>query len=219
MPVLAYVKTALFVILCAVALFYPAGTMAIAGFWAYVAIFAAVMVASFALLDPDLLRERMRPGGQRPPASLRIFTAVMVLHWIVAGLDRGHLHWTDTVPAWLQVLGLIAVAAGYGLAVWTMRVNRFFSSVVRIQSDRGQYVVTTGPYTVIRHPGYLAGIVIVVASGIALGSWLAAAILIVFSLPFLLYRAVTEDRVLQAELPGYRDYAARVRWRILPGIW
>jgi len=219
MPGSAYVKAALFVVLCAVALFYPAGTIAIAGFWVYVGIFAAVMAASFALLDPELLRERMRPGGQRPPASLRIFTAVMVLHWIVAGLDRGHWHWSDAVPAWLQALSLLAVAAGYGLALWAMRVNRFFSSVVRIQSDRGQYVVTTGPYAVIRHPGYLAGIVIVVASGIALGSWLAAAILIAFSLPFLLYRAITEDHMLQAALPGYRDYAARVRWRIVPGVW
>ena len=219
MPVSAYVKAALFVILCAVALFAPAGTVAVAGFWVYLAIFVAVMVASFALLDPELLRERARPGGQPPPISLNIFTAVMVLHWIVAGLDRGRFHWTDTVPAWLQALGLIALAAAYGLAFWAMRVNRFFSSVVRIQSDRGQYVVTTGPYAIIRHPGYLAGLVIVMTSGVALGSWLAAAILIAFSLPFLLYRAITEDRVLQAELPGYRDYAARVRWRLCPGIW
>src|SRR6202043_3948089 len=71
----------------------------------------------------------------------------------------------------------------------------------------------------IRHPGYLAGFVIILASGVALGSWIAAAVLIIPSIPGLLYRAITEDRVLQAELPGYRDYAARVRWRVLPGIW
>jgi protein-S-isoprenylcysteine O-methyltransferase Ste14 len=100
-----------------------------------------------------------------------------------------------------------------------MHVNRFFSSVVRIQTDRGQHVVTTGPYAVIRHPGYLAGIVVVLASGVALGSWIAAAFISVTTLPFLLYRAITEDRILQAELPGYRDYAQRVRWRLIPGIW
>jgi protein-S-isoprenylcysteine O-methyltransferase Ste14 len=144
---------------------------------------------------------------------------VLILHWIIAGLDRGRFHWGDDVPAWLRGAGLIALAIGWALAFWAMRVNRFFSSVVRIQSDRGQYVVTSGPYGWIRHPGYLAGTVIIVASGIALGSWLATAILIVFGLPFLLHRAITEDRVLQAELPGYRDYAARVRWRVLPGIW
>jgi protein-S-isoprenylcysteine O-methyltransferase Ste14 len=123
------------------------------------------------------------------------------------------------VPAWLRAAALIALTIGWALTFWAMRVNRFFSSVVRIQSDRGQYVVTSGPYRWMRHPGYLAGIAIIVASGIALGSWLATAILIVCGLPFLLRRAITEDRVLQAELPGYRDYAARVRWRVLPGIW
>ena len=90
---------------------------------------------------------------------------------------------------------------------------------MRIQAERGQYVVTTGPYAYARHPGYLAGIVIMVASGPALGSWLAAALLVVASLPFLLHRAITEDRVLRAQLPGYRHYARRVRWRLLPGIW
>jgi protein-S-isoprenylcysteine O-methyltransferase Ste14 len=219
MPVSAYIQAALFVLLNAVALFAAAGTVEILGFWVYVAIFAGMMVASFAFLDPDLLRERMRPGGQRPPLALRLSTLVLVAHWVVAGLDRGRFHWSDGVPAWLRAASLIALAAGYGLAFWAMRVNRFFSSVVRIQSDRGQHVVTAGPYGWIRHPGYLAGAVIIVASGVALGSWLATAILIVFGLPFLLRRAITEDRVLQAELPGYRDYAARVRWRVLPGIW
>jgi protein-S-isoprenylcysteine O-methyltransferase Ste14 len=80
-------------------------------------------------------------------------------------------------------------------------------------------VITAGPYACVRHPGYLAGIVIMVASGPALGSWIAAALLIVASLPFLLHRVVTEGRVLIAELPGYRRYARRVRWRLLPGIW
>lgn len=219
MPVSAYIQAALFVLATAVALFAAAGTLEIAGFWVYVAIFAAMMVASFAFLDPGLLRERMRPGGQRPPLALHLFALVLVLHWIVAGLDRGRFHWSDTVPAWLRAAGLIAVAAGYGLALWAMLVNRFFSSVVRIQSDRGQHVVTSGPYAFIRHPGYLAGFVIILASGAALGSWIAAAALIIPSVPGLLYRAVTEDRVLQAELPGYRDYAARVHWRVLPGIW
>src|ERR1700682_2958421 len=189
MPVSAYIPAALFVVLNAVPLFDAAGTVEILGFWVYVAIFAAVMVASFAFLDPGLLRERMRPGGQRPPLALRLFTLLLVLHWIIAGLDRGRFHWSDDIPAWLRAAGLVAVAAGYGLAFWAMLVNRFFSSVVRIQSDRGQYVVTTGPYRWIRHPGYLAGVVIIVASGIALGSWLGDAILFALCARFLLYRA------------------------------
>ena len=219
MPVSAYLKAGLFVVAAAAALFAAAGTVAIPGFWAYLAIFAVVMIVSFAALDPDLLRERMRPGGKKPPLALKVFSLVLFMHWIVAGLDRGRFHWSDNVPGWLQGICLFTVAAGYALALWAMRVNRFFSSVIRIQTDRGQHVVTTGPYAFVRHPGYTAGILIIAASGPALGSWLAAALVVIFSLPFLLHRAITEDRILQVELAGYSDYAARVRWRLVPGIW
>jgi protein-S-isoprenylcysteine O-methyltransferase Ste14 len=202
-----------------VALFASAGTLAIPAFWIYLAIMAAVFIASLTMLDQELLQERMHPGGQAPPLGLKLFTIVLLVHFIIAGLDRGRLHFSDTVPPWLQGVALAVLAATYVLVLWAMRVNRFFSSVVRIQTDRGHFVVTTGPYAVIRHPGYLAGILVIVASGIALGSWLAAALLIVTSLPFLLYRAITEDRVLLAQLPGYREYAARVHWRLIPGLW
>jgi protein-S-isoprenylcysteine O-methyltransferase Ste14 len=219
MLVSAYLKSALFVVGAAAALFVAAGTVAIASFWAYLAILAVVMIVSFAALDPGLLRERMRPGGRKPPLSLTIFSLVLFMHWIVAGLDRGRFHLSDDVPGWLQGVCLFTVAAGYALALWAMRVNRFFSSVIRIQTDRGQRVVTTGPYVFVRHPGYTAGILIIVASGPALGSWLAAALIVTFSLPFLLYRTIAEDQTLQGELAGYSDYATRVRWRLLPGIW
>lgn len=207
------------VALAGVALFASAGTLAILSFWIYLAIFATVIVAAFIWLDPGLLRERMRPGGKPPPWGLRLFTGVLFVHWLIAGLDRGRFHVSDSVAPWLQAAALIVFAGGYALCFWAMAVNRFFSSVVRIQSDRGQYVVTSGPYAYVRHPGYGAGVLIVLSSGVALGSWLAAALLAVASLPFLFYRTVTEDRVLAAELPGYRDYAQRVRWRLLPGIW
>src|SRR5262249_46979753 len=124
MPFSAYVKAGLFVVAAAAALFAAAGTVAILGFWAYLAIFAVVMIVSFAALDPDLLRERMRPGGKKPPLALRIFSLVLFMHWIVAGLDRGRFHWSDNVPGWLQGVCLFAVAAGYALALWAMRVNR-----------------------------------------------------------------------------------------------
>ncbi len=134
MPASAYIRAALFVVAAAVALFASAGTVAIPGFWIYLAIFAAVMIVSFAALDPDLLRERMRPGGNKPPLGLKLFSLVLFLHWIVAGLDRGRFHWSDDVPAWVQGVGLFTVAAGYALALWAMRVNRFFSSVIRTQT-------------------------------------------------------------------------------------
>jgi hypothetical protein len=133
MPVSAYVQSAIFLVLAVVALFASAGTVAIVGFWLYLVILAAIIVVPLLALDPGLLRERMRPGGQPPPLGLRLFTIVMFLHWIVAGLDRGRFHWSDSVPLWVQGISLIAVAAGYVLCFWAMAVNRFFSSVVRIQ--------------------------------------------------------------------------------------
>jgi protein-S-isoprenylcysteine O-methyltransferase Ste14 len=163
-----------------------------------------------------------RPWPERRQAPT--LGAAPLYHRSISALDcRGArprpLSLERSVPLWIQALGLVAVAGGYALCFWAMAVNRFFSSVVRIQADRGQYVVTTGPYAYVRHPGYLGGILIRVASGAALGSWLAAVLLVVPSLPFLLHRAVTEDRVLIAELPGYCHYARRVRWRLLLGIW
>jgi protein-S-isoprenylcysteine O-methyltransferase Ste14 len=181
MPLAAYLQSVGFFVLAIAALFGSAGTIAIPTYWVYIAIFGAVFVASFLLLDPDLARERMRPGGKRPPLALQLFSGVLVAHWIVGGLDHGRFHWTDTVPGWLQWLSLAALALGYALCLWAMRVNRFFSSVVRIQSDRGQVLITDGPYAIVRHPGYLAGIIIVVASGLALDSWLATALLVAFS--------------------------------------
>src|SRR4030095_4164876 len=98
MPVSAYLKAGLLLVAAAAALFAAAGTVAITGFWAYLAILAAVMIVSFAALDADLLRERMRPGGKKPPLSLRIFSLVLFMHWIVAGLDRGRFHSSNDVP-------------------------------------------------------------------------------------------------------------------------
>ena len=219
MPVSAYIQSVAYFLLAAVALFASAGTVAITTYWVYLAIFAAVFIVSFLWLDPDLARERIRPGGKRPPVTLQLISDVLVSHWIIAGLDHGRFHWSDTVPPWLQWLSLLALAATYALCLWAMHVNRFFSSVIRIQNDRGQVGITTGPYAYIRHPGYLAGTLVMLASGVALVSWLAAAFLAICTLPFLFYRAIAEDRMLLTQLPGYRDYPARVRWRLLPGLW
>src|SRR5262245_15429090 len=114
MPLSAYLKATFFVVAAAVALFAAAGTVAVPGFWAYLAIFAVVMIVSFAALDPDLLRERMRPGGKKPPLALTVFSLVLFTHWIVAGLDHGRFHWSDDVPGWLQGICLFSVGVGFG---------------------------------------------------------------------------------------------------------
>jgi protein-S-isoprenylcysteine O-methyltransferase Ste14 len=219
MPISTQVRTALFLLSAGAVLFASAGTFAIAAFWVYLAILAAIVIVSFVMLDPELLHERMRPGGKPLPLGVMLATAVFAMHWVVAGLDVGRFHWSDTIPRALQIGSFVIFVAANALAFWAMRVNRFFSSIVRIQSDRGQYVVTAGPYAFVRHPGYAAGFLLIIASGIALSSWLAAAFVIATNLPFIMRRLIVEDRVLQAQLPGYADYARRVRWRLLPGIW
>jgi protein-S-isoprenylcysteine O-methyltransferase Ste14 len=219
MPISAQLRTALFLVGAGFLLFASAGTFRIPAFWVYLAILAAVFVVSFVMLDPDLLHERMRPGGKPLPFGVMLATLVFSLHWVVAGLDRGRFHWSDTVPRFLEVASFFVFTAAQVLAFWAMYVNRFFSSIVRIQSDRGQSVVTTGPYAFVRHPGYAAGLLLILASGLALGSYLAAAFVIATNVPFIMHRLVLEDRVLQTQLPGYADYARRVRWRLLPGVW
>jgi protein-S-isoprenylcysteine O-methyltransferase Ste14 len=113
---------------------------------------------------------------------------------------------------------MLVFAAGWSLTVWAMHVNRFFSSVVRIQEERGHQIVTTGPYAWVRHPGYVAGLFVIASSGVALGSWFSV-VPAVLMLPALFARTVKEDRFLKQNLPGYLDYSAKVRYRMLPGVW
>jgi protein-S-isoprenylcysteine O-methyltransferase Ste14 len=202
----------------AAVLFGSAGTLAIASFWVYVGIVVAVTIAGLFLVDPDLMRERARPGGKPPGLWALWLTALMIAHFAVAGFDRGRWHLTDSVPAALQAVALIAFAAANSMFLWAMHVNRFFSSVARIQPERGHRVVSDGPYRFVRHPGYTAGLVMTVASGLALGSWLATLIGLI-GIPLLLRRIRFEDDLLREQLAGYADYAARVRYRLLPYVW
>src|ERR1700756_2477868 len=102
MPMSAYLRAVALLTCAGVALFASAGNFAIAAFWVYLAILAVVFVVAFAMLDRGLLQERMRPGGRPTPLGLRLLNIVLLAHWVLAGLDRGRLHWTDNVPPWLQ---------------------------------------------------------------------------------------------------------------------
>ena len=136
---------------------------------------------------------------------------------IVAGLDH-RFEWSPVFPTWLNILGFILIAIGYAFAVWALVENRFFSSMVRIQTDRGHVVCDSGPYRIVRHPGYAGNILPLPGIVLALGSvWtlIPAAMALVIAV----IRTALEDRTLQEELPGYRDYARRVRYRLIPGIY
>ena len=206
-----------FILLVAVVLFGAAGRIDIPLFWAYLGILAAVSDIR-PLLDRRGPRSGTHAAG-RPPARPRLYFIFLlcVAHWTIAGLDR-RFHWSDTVPLSLRIAALAVFAAGLALFIWAMHVNRFFSSVVRIQQDRGHQTVTAGPYRWVRHPGYAGALPAIVASGIALCSWLATA-LGALGVPLLIWRTIIEDRTLRAELPGYAEYAQQVRWRLLPGVW
>jgi protein-S-isoprenylcysteine O-methyltransferase Ste14 len=136
---------------------------------------------------------------------------------IVAGLDHRY-GWSPVFPLWLIVIGFILITPGYAFATWALAENRFFSSVVRIQTDRGHVVCDSGPYRIVRHPGYAGNIPPLLGIVLALGSvWtlIPAAVALIITV----IRTVLEDQTLQEELPGYRDYARRVRYRLIPGIY
>jgi protein-S-isoprenylcysteine O-methyltransferase Ste14 len=203
-------------------LFGTAGRLDIPAFWICWGIWIAFSVVGMTVVmrtDPTLIQERMRPGPGGKDPYLRIFGFVFfTAHWVIAALDVGRYHCSDGVPLAVQAAGIILLPAGLSLSSWSMSVNRFFSSEARIQRDRGHHVITSGPYAHIRHPGYAAAILMTLASPFALGSYVSAlATLPLF--PLFLRRLFIEERMLLAELEGYAEYAQRVRYRLMPGIW
>lgn len=136
---------------------------------------------------------------------------------IIAGLDH-RFAWSPDLPLWLNLIGFVLIALGYAFSSWAVVENRFFYSLVVIQTDRGHVVCDSGPYQIVRHPGYAGNVIAPFGIVLALGSlWTllpAAAALVVTAT-----RTALEDRTLQQELPGYRDYADRVRYRLIPGMF
>lgn len=205
-------------------LFVLAGTVAWPAAWVYLALVTVSLgVYSTILLrlHPELIQERSKPPGDAKKWDKPFVALVGVVGPLallaVCGLDR-RFGWTRPLPAWVTVVGLLAVAAGHALTNCAVAANRFFSAIVRIQRDRGHTVVESGPYRMIRHPAYLGSILHMFGTGFALGSWWGVDVAAVLSL-VLAFRTALEDRTLNRELEGYAAYAARVRFRLLPGIW
>lgn len=173
---------------------------------------------------PGLLAERARllsPASDVKPWD-RILAPLMAVSVsfplvIVAGLDH-RFGWSPCFPGALSILGFLLIALGYAFASWALAENRFFSSVVRIQMDRGHAVCDSGPYQIVRHPGYAGNILPLPGIALALGSawtFIPAAVALIIAV----IRTALEDRALQQELPGYREYAQRVRYRLVPWIY
>jgi len=194
--------------------------------WAYALLFASAGIGMRLWAErrhPGLMAERVQLSRAPGVKSWdRILAPLMALSlglplFVVAGLDH-RFGWSPHFPSWLNILGLVLAAAGYGFTGWALLENRFFSSVVRIQSERGHAVCDTGPYRMVRHPGYSGGVLASFAMVLALDSvWILVPVLA--AVVIAVVRTALEDRTLQRELPGYREYADRVRYRLIPGIY
>jgi protein-S-isoprenylcysteine O-methyltransferase Ste14 len=188
-------------------------------FWINLLIWVGSMMSIAWIMDLDLMRERSRVGaGIRGKLRQVLGLPMLASHFIVAGLDVGRFHWSDTVPLGLQVVSSGGIALGFALLAWTMLVNPFFAKEIRIQEERGHEIITSGPYGHIRHPGYAGFAVLFLMSGLGLGSWFSFILGAGFVLYFV-WRTVVEDRFMQENLEGYADYVGRVPYRLIPGLW
>jgi protein-S-isoprenylcysteine O-methyltransferase Ste14 len=214
--------TILFYAAFGVLLFWSAGTLNVPAFWIYLGVMTVLCVVSSVYINvrsPDLVKERLRPGkGEQDKVTLTVMWIAFILQGVIAGVDVGRYHWSSNVPTPIQYASLILLIAGFVFVLWAMLVNRFFSSAVRIQSDRGQQVIDSGPYRIVRHPGYTGGMLFLLCSSITLGSWLSLLPMVVVCL-FMIRRTQLEDSMLQKELPGYTEYTKKVRYRLIPGVW
>jgi protein-S-isoprenylcysteine O-methyltransferase Ste14 len=216
-------QVALLVVFQASVLFLAAGRLDWAWGWAYIGIYLVVAPINAVFLlrySPGTIADRAEAKGMRDwdkvvGGSFGVMYFIVLL--LAAGLDVRY-GWTGHVDVWVHLIGTIGSVLGFSLFSWAMISNVYFSTVARIQDDRGQTVCTVGPYRYVRHPGYIAGILQSLSNPLLFGSiWSflpggMAALLLVL-------RTLLEDRMLHEELEGYPEYASRVRFRLLPGIW
>lgn len=209
----------------AIALFLSAGTITWAEGWAYLILFFSfVIVLSLwlAKFNPGLLAERMTGVGKKDQKSWDkawfVLTNVYFLGWLIfIPLDAVRFHWSH-VPMWLQTVGAFLLLFSFYCFYLVFRENSYLSPAVRIQSEREQTVITTGPYSKVRHPMYATAVIFFIGTCLLLGSWygLLVSLVIIVGMS---WRAVQEEHVLVSELPGYDVYISKVKYRLIPYIW
>ena len=203
--------------------FLPVGRI----YWAPGWIFIAVLVAAFGLsalllarVNPMIFRARSRfqPGTKQwDLILLAVMLPAIVIEIPIATLDAGRMGWS-AVSLWVVLVGYVLLVSGIAVTTWAQAVNPFFEPGVRIQKERAQRVITSGPYRFVRHPGYAAAIAMFITIPLALASWWAL-LPAALAIALLAVRTALEDGLLQAELSGYADYARRTRYRLVPGVW
>ncbi len=220
MRLVTFLAATAFIVLLGAVLFCIAGTVNVPSIWLYLVIYVGFSAACALAMSEGVARERLQPGpGSRPEPVYNIgATIAWIAHVVVAALDLGRFHWSAGFPVWLQAVGVIVMVSAMGLVVWALRHNEYLSGRIRIQSERGHRVVMTGPYAHIRHPNNAAACLIGLSSGLVFGSWPSIVPLFVW-VGLVVYRTLNEEKVLFAELEGYKEYAKAVRYRCLPGVW
>jgi protein-S-isoprenylcysteine O-methyltransferase Ste14 len=214
---------AIFIVVQAVILFLTAGRLTWTWAWVYLGMCLVTICINGVILlrtSPETIAERGQPQETQDWDKIVSGLWALFLYLalpLVAGLDV-RSGWTRELSTAWNVAGAVVLAAGLGLSSWAMIANTYFSTAVRIQSDRGQTVCRSGPYRFVRHPGYVGSFFQSLGTALLLGSlWAlipglaAAALMVIWT--------ILEDRLLQAELPGYREYAQQVRYRLVPGVW
>jgi len=193
--------------------------------WAYAALTLIAFVASRAVASkkhPGILKERAESLEHKDTkafdkVAVSLLTLFMLAQQVVAGLD-GRYRWSPRLGTGVNMAAFALVILGYIFASWALVENAFFSGTVRIQKERGHHVVSTGPYRIVRHPGYSGSLLSYIAIPLLFDSlWTYVPTMLLFAL--LVVRTALEDRTLQKELPGYEEFTRVTRWRLVPGIW
>ncbi|TGT75608.1 isoprenylcysteine carboxylmethyltransferase family protein [bacterium M00.F.Ca.ET.159.01.1.1] len=205
-------------------MFLSAGTLRWTGAWVYIVVMVGLsltMGVALARRDPGLMNERLSPPIQRTQtAADKIVLSILltgIFAWLVLmGLDF-RFGWS-AAPVWVQAIGMLVLLVGIWICYLTMLENSFAAPVVKIQDERGQKVITTGPYGYVRHPMYAGAILYFAGTALLLGSWWGLASVLVF-IVLLAIRTFIEEKTLRTGLRGYDDYAARVRYKLIPMVW
>lgn len=198
---------------------FCAGGVSVPALQLYLVVFGATDFITAIVIDPALAMERSQPctAGSDPvvrPLASALFVATVAL----GALDVGRIHWASPFSKEMQKAAIVIFVAANALEIWAMRINEFFSTALRLQPERGHRLVRNGPYRYVRHPGYLAMLLIVPSTAVALGSKLALVPAASYA-ALILFRAEREDRYLLRNLPGYADYIGGAPYRLIPGIW
>lgn len=216
-------RTVISVLFSLAVIFIPAGTLHWPEAWLFLFLYFSFVTGALVWMkrhSPGLLKERMsrkKDVKSWDKKFLIAYSIFLIILLVTPGLDSVRFRWSN-VPLIIKVLGFIGYLPATALAFWAIKENAYASDVVRIQEERGHTVCTSGPYQYVRHPMYSGVILILLCYPLSLGSlytYIPASIIILL---FML-RTSLEDKALQTELYGYKEYAQKVRFRLIPGVW